>query len=82
MLALCSMLSGTYYAHNSASIIDGSLATELALKNQQLTKLLAETEARETELALENQQLTESLAVTEEKMTKLVLECEQLRKHF
>ena len=25
MLALCSMLSGTYYAHNYASIIDGSL---------------------------------------------------------
>ena len=56
-------------------------ATELALKNQQLTKLFAETEARETELALENQQLTESLAGTEEKLTKLVLECEQLGKH-
>ena len=26
MLALCSMLSGTYYAHNYASIIGGSLA--------------------------------------------------------
>ena len=25
MLALCSMLSGTYYAHNYASIIGGSL---------------------------------------------------------
>ena len=27
MLALCSMLSGTYYAHNYASIIGGSLLT-------------------------------------------------------
>ena len=27
MLALCSMLSGTYYAHNYASIIGGSLVT-------------------------------------------------------
>ena len=26
MLALCSMLSGTYYAHNYASIIGGSLS--------------------------------------------------------
>ena len=29
MLALCSMLSGTYYAHNYASIIGGSLLTSL-----------------------------------------------------
>ena len=29
MLALCSMLSGTYYAHNYASIIGGSLHTVL-----------------------------------------------------
>ena len=28
MLALCSMLSGTYYAHNYASIIGGSLVIE------------------------------------------------------
>ena len=31
MLALCSMLSGTYYAHNYASIIGGSL--EITHKN-------------------------------------------------
>ena len=31
MLALCSMLSGTYYAHNYASIIGGSLPTDLKL---------------------------------------------------
>ena len=30
MLALCSMLSGTYYAHNYASIIGGSLLDELS----------------------------------------------------
>ena len=35
MLALCSMLSGTYYAHNYASIIGGSLATR-----QSCTKVL------------------------------------------
>ena len=29
MLALCSMLSGTYYAHNYASIISGSLTVLL-----------------------------------------------------
>ena len=29
MLALCSMLSGTYYAHNYASIIGGSLVPTL-----------------------------------------------------
>ena len=29
MLALCSMLSGTYYAHNYASIIGGSLQTSI-----------------------------------------------------
>ena len=31
MLALCSMLSGTYYAHNYASIIGGSLLTRLEI---------------------------------------------------
>ena len=30
MLALCSMLSGTYYAHNYASTIGGSLPVGLA----------------------------------------------------
>ena len=29
MLALCSMLSDTYYAHNYASIIGGSLASSI-----------------------------------------------------
>ena len=33
MLALCSMLSGTYYAHNYASIIGGSLSFD---RNHQL----------------------------------------------
>ena len=33
MLALCSMLSGTYYAHNYASIIGGSLLITLILCN-------------------------------------------------
>ena len=34
MLALCSMLSGTYYAHNYASIIGGSLMVKLQVKGQ------------------------------------------------
>ena len=33
MLALCSMLSGTYYAHNYASIIGGSLQINYAYRN-------------------------------------------------
>ena len=32
MLALCSMLSGTYYAHNYASIIGGSLEASIPAK--------------------------------------------------
>ena len=32
MLALCSMLSGTYYAHNYASIIGGSLVIDLLVE--------------------------------------------------
>ena len=31
MLALCSMLPGTYYAHNYASIISGSLASVIII---------------------------------------------------
>ena len=33
MLALCSMLSGTYYAHNYASIIGGSLPVWRRVQN-------------------------------------------------
>ena len=54
---------------------------ELALKNQQLTEFLSESEVRTEQLAQRNQQLTESFAVTEKMMTKLILECEQLKQH-
>ena len=37
MLALCSMLSGTYYAHNYASIIGGSLPVSLLLWHKIMT---------------------------------------------
>ena len=38
MLALCSMLSGTYYAHNYASIIGGSLGSTSHGTSQQSTQ--------------------------------------------
>ena len=37
MLALCSMLSGTYYAHNYASIIGGSLPLIILTNTHLLT---------------------------------------------
>ena len=38
MLALCSMFSGTYYAHNYASIIGGSLLRTMDFKPPQVFK--------------------------------------------
>ena len=46
MLALCSMLSGTYYAHNYASIIGGSLTIPPCKKSNTPCKTISCTRKR------------------------------------